>query len=378
MSIRYSFLRFRSVLHKEFIQMRHEYLTYLCSVLIPFLQVIFFGYVIDTDPKHLPTVVIASDHSNLVMDIIRGLENTNYFDIKGLAHSEAEAEKMLQINRAQFVLNIPPGFSRDLIRGRQPHILLEADATDPVAVNGAYRAANNIIPSVLDKDFRGSLDYLLSGEHSFVLDLHSNYNPNVIAQYHSLPGLLAVFLTSILVVLAAVSMASEYEQGTFETLLLTPAKPIDIVLGKLFPHFLIGYSIYFLILVTSYWGFNIPFYGSVVLLTVIAAPFMLATLGVGLIVSIFSKTQLGAVTYGNLYILPAMLLSGFIFPFWGMPGFARFIGELFPTTHFLRVTYSIMLKDVGFLEVWPDVWPILAFLGAIIGLCVLLYRKTLD
>lgn len=378
MSVLSGILRLRAILFKEMIEMKRDYITYLFTILIPFAQAIFFGYIIDTDPKHLPTLIISNDKSTFAQNIVKGLENTGYFDIKKVAQSEADAEQSLKLNKIEFVINIPTNFSRELIRDLHPHILIEADATDPIAIVGAYQAANKLIPSILNRNLQGSLDYLLPQKNSFSLDLHSKYNPNIQAQYHSLPGLLAVILTSVLVMLTAVSMASEYEQGTFETLLATPVKPVDIILGKTIPHFIIGYSFYFLLIFSSYWLFHVPFYGSFLLLTLLTAPFILATLGVGFVISVAAKSQFEAATYANLYVLPSMLLSGFVFPFYGMPSFAQNIGALLPTTHYLHIVYNIMLKGSSFKDVWPDIWPIILFLIAIIGLCVGFYRRTLD
>ncbi len=374
----YGFLRFKAILTKEFIQMRNEYLTYISIIIIPLMQAVFFGYVINTDPKHLPTIVVTSRSDTFTQSIITGLENSQYFDIIKGVSSEAQAEEYMKLGKVEFVINIPNNFSRSLIRNEHPEILIEADATDPVAITSALRAANDIIPQILDRDLTGPLKKITSKKPSFSLVTHNKYNPEVSARYHSLPGLIAVVLASVLLMITAVSMASEYELGTFETLLSTPAKPLDIILGKLFPHFLIGYSILILLLASTYWLFSIPFYGSVILLFFLAAPYMLATLGVGLIASVISKTQLEAVTFANFYSLPSILLCGFVFPFYGMPAYAQYIGNLFPTTHFVRIIYGIMLKGSTFMDVWPDVWPLLVFLIGIIGLCALCSRKTLD
>ncbi len=378
MAIISSFLRTKAILNKEIIEMRRDYLTYISMILFPILQTLFFGYVINTDPRHLPTIVLDNDKSSFSKSIINGFKNTTYFDIKGVASSEAEAEKLLKSNSVDFVINIPLNFAHDLIRELHPHILLEADATDPIAIAGASQTANKIVPTVLHHDLRGSLEYLNPEKNSFVLDLHAKYNASFLATYHSLPGLLAIFLTTILVTLTGVSMSSEYELGTFETLLTTPARPIDIILGKIIPHVVIGYAVFFLLNWMSYVIFNVPFIGSFVLLTLITAPFILANLGMGLILSVKAKTQIEAAIYTNFYIIPAIFISGFVFPFHGMPPFAQFIGSLLPTTHYLNIMYNIKLKGSNFFEVWPDLWPILLFLAIVILLCVFFYRKTLD
>ena len=378
MAIFYRLLRLHAILVKEFIQMRHEYMTYLFLIVIPVIQAIFFGFLINTDPKNLPTMIVSNEQSTFTQSIITGLSNTGYFNIKGRAASEAEAENLLRTNKLQFILNIPPNFSHDLVRGMQPHILLEADGTDPVAVVGAYQAINKIIPSILERNMQGSLDYLLPSKKSVILDLQARYNPLNLSFYHTLPGLLAITLTTVLLVLTSVSMANEYEQGTFETLLITPATSLDIILGKLIPHFVVGYSVFFLIIASGYFMFHVPFHGSLLLLTLICAPFMLVTSGIGLICSIWSNNQLEAATYANLYILPNLLLTGFAFPFRGMPEYAQYVGELLPATHFMRIAYSIMLKGSSLSMVWVDVWPILLSAVVIISICMISSRHTLD
>lgn len=378
MATGFRLLRFKAILSKEFLQMKREFTTYFLIVAIPLIQAIFFGYVIDTDPKHLPTVVLSNDNSTFTQNFIKALENSNYFDIKQTVTSEKDANELLKKNKIQFVINIPSNFSHDLVRGMHPQVSIQADATDPVAVLGAYQAANKIVTTVFEREFKGSLNYLEVQPNSFSLNLQSKYNPELLTLYHTLPGLLGLILTSVLIMLTAVSMASEYEQGTFESLLITPIKPIDLLLGKLIPHILVGYTIYFLLLITSVWLFRVPFYGSLLLLTIISIPFMLTILGVGLLTSIMSRNQFEAVCYANLFMLPALLLSGFVFPFKGMPLFAQYIGQILPVTHYMRISYDIMLKGSNFFDIWHDLWPILVFLVLIVGLCWNFYRETLD
>lgn len=371
-------LRFFAILKKEWIEIRREYITYIFLILIPFMQVILFGYIIQTDAKHLPTVVIAQDNSNFTSSVIASFVNTGYFDVIKITQNPATAEQMMSTGKVQFIINIPENFTHDVIRGKKPHILLEGDATDPVAISNAFDAAKILAASALNREIHGSLNYLKNQDNNFVVDTHAKYNPAIVAQYHTLPGLIVSILTLSLILLTAISITTEFERGTMETLLITPIKPIEVILGKILPHVIMGYILLLLSLVLSYFLFRVPFHGSLFLLLIVSFPFIVANLGIGLAASTVSKTQLRAANIANTYTLPAIFLSGFMFPFHAMPVWAQWIGNLLPPTHYLRMINGIMLKGATFTEIWPDLWPIIVFMIIIIWISFKNYHLTLD
>lgn len=377
-SMRYPFLRLWSILKKELIQIKRDYGTYMFLIIIPFIEVILFGNIINTDAKNLPTVILAHDNSQFSNSLIQGFKNTGYFKIMNVTSNDDLAEQMIQSGTAQFVITIPNDFAADIIKNKHPHVLVEGDASDPVAVGNAFNAANTLANTVLNRDLQGALGYLKSHEPLFYIDTHAKYNPTAAAQYHTLPGVLAIILTVTLVMLTAISVTTEYDQGTMEMLLITPIKPLEVLIGKIIPNAILGYILFLLTIALSYWGFDVPFVGSFFLLSLCAIPYIVSSLGIGLAVSTVSRSQLRAANVANTYILPAILFSGFLFPFYAMPEWAQWVGELFPPTHFIRITLGIMLKGATFREVWPNLWPIIVFACFIIFVSFRYYRKTLD
>lgn len=376
--IRMELWRVLSVAKKEFIQIKRNRSTFLLLFLIPVLQILLFGFMINTNPKNLPTVVVSSEESPFTRSILEGFKNTGYFSMNSVVSSEKEAEKLLLSGKGLFVINIPPNFSRDLIRGKKPLVLIEADASDPISISNAFRAASELPSRVFDRDLHGSLNYLASGRPPFVFDIHAKFNPEGISQYNIVPGLISVLIFTTLTLLTAMSITSEYEFGTFETLLITPLSPIDIIFGKVIPHFFAGYFILFILLMISLFVFSVPFYGSISLYIFIMAFYSISNLSLGLVISAFAKTQFQAVAAISACILVAVMTSGFLFPFSGMPIWAQYIGQVLPLTHFIRITRNIMLKGADLSILWPDVWPIILFTFCIIILGTLIFRRTLD
>ncbi|STY30736.1 ABC transporter permease [Legionella wadsworthii] len=370
--------RVLSVAKKEFIQIKRNGSTFLLLFLIPVLQILLFGFMINTNPKNLPTAVISSEESSFTRSILEGFKNTGYFTMNSVVSSEKEGEKLLLSGKGLFVINIPPNFSRDLIRGKKPLVLIEADASDPISISNAFRAASELPSKVFDRDLHGSLNYLASGRPPFVFDIHAKFNPEGISQYNTVPGLISVLIFTTLTLLTAMSITSEYEFGTFETLLITPLSPMNIIFGKVIPHFFAGYFILFVLLMISLFVFSVPFYGSIFLYIFIMAFYSISNLSLGLVISAFAKTQFQAVAAISACILVAVMTSGFLFPFTGMPIWAQYIGQVLPLTHFIRISRNIMLKGADFSILWPDVWPIILFTFCIIILGTLIFRKTLD
>ena len=374
----FNWRRFWAIVAKEFIQMRRDRLTFAMMIGIPLVQLILFGYAINSDPKYLPTAVYSADNSVFSRTIVWGLHNSSYFDITREAKNEAEIQRLLAQGTVQFTVDIPVDFSRKLLRGERPDLLLEADATDPSAVGYAIAAINLLTTTVLDRDLTGPLAKLRGSPTPFNLVVHQHYNPENITQYNIVPGLMGVMLTMTMIIITALAITRERERGTMENLLSTPARPGEVMIGKIVPYITVGYIQVFLILLASKFLFNVPIVGSVSLLLVLTFLFIVANLAVGITFSTIAKNQLQAVQMAFFFFLPSLLLSGYMFPFRGMPGWAQDIGEILPLTHFLRVVRGILLKGNGFVEIAPDLWPIALFLVVMLAIGIKRYRQTLD
>jgi ABC-2 type transport system permease protein len=374
----FNWRRFWAVVVKEFIQMRRDRVTFAMMIGMPLLQLILFGYAINSDPKHLPTAIYSADNSVFSRTIVWGLRNSSYFDITREAKNEVEIQKLLAQGTVQFAVDIPVDFSRKLLRGERPDLLLEADATDPAAIGYAVAAINLLTTTVLDRDLTGPLAKLRGTPPPVNLLVHQHYNPENITQYNIVPGLMGVMLTMTMIIITALAITRERERGTMENLLSTPARPGEVMIGKIVPYITVGYIQVFLILLASKFLFNVPIVGSVPLLLVLTLLFIVGNLAVGITFSTIAKNQLQAVQMAFFFFLPSLLLSGYMFPFRGMPGWAQDIGEILPLTHFLRVVRGILLKGNGFAEIAPDLWPIALFLVVMLAIGIKRYRQTLD
>jgi ABC-2 type transport system permease protein len=374
----FSLQRFWAVVVKEFIQMRRDRLTFGMMVGIPMLQLILFGYAINSNPKHLPTAVFAADDSPFSRTIVWSLRNSSYFDIIREAHGPAEIHQLLAEGTVQFAITVPVDFSRKLLRGEKPDLLLEADATDPSAVGFATAAVNQLATSVINRDLTGPLARLQAGAAPFNLVTHQHYNPESISQYNIVPGLMGVMLTMTMIIITGLAITRESERGTMENLLSTPVHPGEVIVGKIVPYIMVGYVQVLLVLVAAKFLFDVPMLGSLPLLLLLVLPFIVANLAVGITFSTIAKNQLQAVQMAFFFFLPSLLLSGYMFPFRGMPGWAQVIGECLPLTHFLRVVRGILLKGNGLSECRPDLWPIALFLLVALAIAVKRYRQTLD
>ena len=374
----FNWRRFWAIVDKEFIQMRRDRLTFGMMVGIPMLQLILFGYAINSDPKHLPTAVYTADNSVFSRTIVWGLRNSSYFDITREAKNEADMQQLLARGTVQFVVDIPVDFSRKLLRGEKPDLLIEADATDPSAVGYAISAANLLATTVLDRDLTGPLAKLRGSSPPFNLVVHQQYNPDNITQYNIVPGLMGVMLTMTMIIITALAITRERERGTMENLLSTPARPGEVMIGKIIPYITVGYIQVFLILLAARFLFDVPIVGSIPLLLALTFFFIAANLAVGITFSTIAKNQLQAVQMAFFFFLPSLLLSGYMFPFRGMPGWAQDVGEVLPLTHFLRIVRGILLKGNGLAEVAPDLWPIGLFLVVMLAIGIKRYRQTLD
>jgi ABC-2 type transport system permease protein len=374
----FSFLRFRAVLIKEFIQMWRDKGTFAMMVFLPIMQLLLFGFAINSDPKNLPAGLLNFDNTPFSRTILKSLENSGYFKFTKILASEEEAQRLLDTGDIQFVINVPVDFGRKLQRGERPAILVQADATDPTAMANALAATTALTPTVIDRDLVGPLQPLKGKLAPFETRIHRLYNPEAITQYNIVPGLVGTILTLTMVVMASVVVTREKERGTMENLLATPVRPIEVMLGKILPFIIIGYTQVIVILLTARFLFSVPIVGSLFLLSLVIIFFITANLSIGFTFSTIATNQLQASQMGTFFFLPSLLLSGFMYPFRGMPTWAQSVGEFFPLTHFLRIVRGILLKGNGLAEVWPNLWPIILFMLGAMALTMVRYRETLD
>jgi len=374
----FSLMRWWSVVLKEFLQLRRDRVTFAMIVGVPIVQLALFGFAINTDPKHLPTAVIVHDQSQFSRSFIAAMTNSAYFDIVETLPDEEAGHRALAQGRVQFVMTIPVDFSRRLLRGEHPSLLVEADATDPTATHAAVAALPNLVQPVADKDIKGPLAHLNGGQSAFGVQVHNLYNPEGITQYNVVPGLMGVILTMTLVMMTGLAVTRERERGTMENLLATPVLPVEVMTGKIVPYVAIGLIQASIILIATRFVFHVPFVGSPLAIYLAALLFIAANLTVGITLSSLAQNQLQAMQLTVFYFLPNILLSGFMFPFAGMPQWAQFIGNLLPLTYFNRLIRGIVLKGDGWADLWPSVWPLALFTAVVMAIALRFYRRTLD
>jgi len=378
MAARFSFNRFRALLKKEFIQAFRDRLTFAMMVGVPILQLILFGYAINSDPHYLPAAVVSADNSEMSRSIVAALQNSAYFKVVAQPTTEAEADRMITRNEVQFVIFIPQDFARDLVRGERPVLLVEADATDPVATANAVAALAQLNQTALRRDLVGSLAPLAGKPAPFEIRVHNRYNPECATEYNIVPGLIGTILTMTLVMMTAIAVTRETERGTMESLLATTARPLEVMLGKIAPFIVIGYIQVVVIVGAGRLLFGVPMLGSLFLLSLSLVVFIAANLAVGFTFSTLAQSQMQAMQMGVFFFLPSMLLSGFLFPFRGMPDWAQVLGEALPLTHMLRIVRGILLKGSTLADIAPEIWPMLIFLAVVSVIALKRYRQTLD
>jgi len=363
---------------KEFVQMRRDRMTFATMIFIPILQLVLFGYAINTDPKHLPTAVLTRDDGPLTRAVLAAMKNSDYFQFVKQVRDPAEIDRMLASGEVQFAVEVPASFERDIRRGDRPQLLVVADATDPVATGTAIAAVQGLVDTALRRELRGPDESVEARAPPFKLVLQRRYNPEGITQYNIVPGLLGVVLTMTMMMFTALAVTREIERGTMESLLAMPIKPVEIMIGKIAPFVLVGFVQMTIIIGAAHLVFGVPILGSVWLLVALATLFAAANLAVGYTFSTIAENQLQAVQMTFFFFLPNILLSGFMFPFRGMPQWAQWIGEILPLTHFMRIVRGIMLKGNDFAEMRIDVLALVIFLVAAMGLALLRFRRTLD
>ncbi len=376
--IRASLQRWYAMFVKELIQLRRDRITFATMIFIPLAQLLLFGYAINIDPRNLPTVVLVQDDSLFSRSFMSAMRASKYFDITHVATTEDEVDRLLLAGKVQFALQIPANFGRDLIRGERPALLVIADATDPSVTGGAVAALQGLTASVFSRDLVGPAASLNGKPAPFELRIHRRFNPAGETRLNIVPGLMGTILTLTMLIFTALSVTREIERGTMENLLSMPINPVEIMLGKIAPYVLIGALQMALILVAAFWLFSVPMVGSLMTLIGLSVLFIINNLSIGYTFSTIASNQLQAMQMSFLFFLPNLLLSGFMFPFRGMPDWAQFIGEILPLTHFLRITRGVMLKGAGLGDLQWDFAALVLFMLAAMGVAVARFRQTLD
>jgi len=373
-----AFTRISAVFLKEMIQMRRDRLTLAMMLGVPIMQLILFGYAINLDPKQLPAAVLLEEQSPVIRTILTAMEHSGYYDFRQPVADHKQAAELLRRGEVAFVVTFPAGFTERLVRGDRPQMLIEADASDPSASSNAVGRAAEIVNRALRHDLEGPLAHLLSGATPVEVVVHARYNPEAITQYNIVPGLLGVILTMTSVMITSIAMTRESERGTMENLLAMPAKPAEVMVGKIGPYVVVGGVQTVIVLLAAKFVFEVPFAGSLLLLLGGIMIFIIANLALGFMFSTFAQSQMQAMQLTFFFFLPSILLSGFMFPFRGMPDWAQVIGEFLPLTHFLRVARGVMLKGADFSDVQIPLLAIGLFTLAVGAMAVLRYQRTLD
>jgi ABC-type multidrug transport system permease subunit len=371
----FSFKRLFALLRKESIQVRRDRMTLRIIIAIPIMQLLLFGYAINSDPKNLPTGLLTSDHSRYERTILAAMRNSGYYAIRPLA-SEAEAEEGLANGELLFVVDIPPGFDRAVDRGESPSILIDADATDPSAIGNATAALAS-----LGADLQRDLPPIRQSQPqtpTFQFVVHARYNPEQLTVLNIVPGLICIVLTFSTLFVTTLSITKERERGTMENLLSMPVRPIEVMIAKIAPYVVIGYAQVAMILVASALFFQLPIRGSIPLLLFALGLFIACNLALGVTFSTISANQMQATQLAQFTLMPSFMLSGFMFPFRGMPVWAQWAGELLPTTHAMRIVRGLLLKGNGWNEIAPELWPIALFALVVVAIATWCYRETLD
>jgi ABC-2 type transport system permease protein len=363
-----------AMLVKEFIQLKRDRISFAMIIMIPLIQLLLFGYAINTNPRHLPTAVLLQESSDLGRSILRALENTQYFKVTHIVREQAEFDRLLAAGVVLFAIEIPAGFERAVRRGDRPAILVAADATDPVASGSAIASLNGILQSALRHD-RAVPEPVTS---PFEIRSHARYNPAGDTSLNIVPGLVGTILTMTMLIFTALSVTREIERGTMEALLSMPIRPVEIMLGKIVPYIMVGFVQAALILGIGILVFGVPLLGSLTLLALLSTLFITANLSIGYTFSTLAQNQLQAMQMSIMFFLPNILLSGFMFPFAGMPVWAQWIGEALPLTHYLRIVRAIMLKGVALPDLYYDTAALAGLTLLAMAIAIARFRRTLD
>lgn len=372
-----SVTRILAVMIKEFKQLTRDRLTYAMMLAMPVVQLLLFGYAINSEPRHLPTAVLVQEDTVFARSVTAALANSSYFDIVFQARTPAELDRLVRRGDVQFAVTIPADFTRRVARGDDAQMLVEVDAADPSATGPAVAALAALPTQALANDLKGALSTLVPAQ-PFEVVVHRRYNPEGVTAFNIVPGLPGVILSMTLVMMTALSVTREAERGTMESLLATPVEPIEVMVGKLAPYVAVGLVQTVIILVIARLLFDVPMMGGWLGLSIGVSLFIIGSLALGFLMSTIARTQLQAMQMSMFYILPSILLSGFMFPFRGMPAWAQAIGEVVPVTHFLRVVRGALLKGQGLEDMWRELVALAAFVCIVTALAMARYRRTLD
>ncbi|TAK49359.1 MAG: ABC transporter permease [Xanthobacteraceae bacterium] len=366
--------RTQAMLVKEFIQLRRDRVSFAMIVMIPIVQLILFGYAINTTPRNMPTALLMQEDSDLARSVVKALENTTYFRFTHRVHDEAEFDRLLQSGAVSFGVEVPIGFERAVRRGDRPALLVAADATDPVASGSALSSLNQVVLSALIHDQA----IPANSPPAFEIRSHARYNPAGSSRLNIVPGLVGTILTMTMLVFTALSVTREIERGTMENLLSMPITPVEIMLGKIVPYVMVGFIQAFLIVSIGVLLFGVPVLGSLALLALLITLFITTNLSIGYSFSTVAQNQLQAMQMTMMFFLPNILLSGFMFPFNGMPDWAQYIGEALPLTHFIRIVRAIMLKGSTLGDLQYDAAMLALLMLVAMTIAVRRFRRTLD
>ena len=369
--------RIFAILSKEFTQLRRDRLTYSMILAMPVIQLLLFGYAINSNPHNLPTAVLVQDHGPFARSVVAAIKNTGYFNIVAAARSQRQLDRLMGLGEVDFTIAIPADFTRKVVRRDGAQILVEADASDPTATTGALAALANLPNEALAHDLQGAATPAPAAA-PFEIVAHSRYNPEGITAYNIVPGLLGTLLSMTLVMMTSLSLTRERERGTMESLLATPVKPIEVMIGKLAPYVGVGLIQSVVILIVARSLFGVPMQGGWSALAIGLILFIVGSLLLGFLISTICQTQRQAQQLAQFYMMPSILLSGFMFPFDGMPGWAQVLGSAVPVTHFLRVVRGSLLKGHGLSDAWPSLAALAIFVLVVGALSMARYRTTLD
>lgn len=374
----FSLQRIIAVLVKEFVQLTRDRVTYAMLLGVPVVQLLLFGYAINNDPHHLPTAVLVQENSTFARSTLAAIRNSGYFDISTQVRTPAELNRLIERGQVQFAITIPGDFTRRVVRGDKAQILVEADATDPAATGGAVAALTQLPTEALRHELSGALADRGDTKRPFEIIVHRRYNPDNISAYNIVPGLLGIVLSLTLVMMTSLGVTRERERGTMESLLSTPVQPIEVMIGKLAPYVAVGLIQSVVILLLAKLLFSVPMMGGWIGLSIGVLLFIIGSLALGFLISTIARTQLQAMQLSFFYLLPSILLSGFMFPFRGMPEWTQAIGTLIPVTHFLRIVRGALLKGQTLADMAPSLIALAIFVCVITALALARYRTTLD
>jgi len=378
MSTMFSFRRLMAIITKESIQMRRDRITFAMMLGVPLMQLVLFGFAINNDPKGLPAALVTTSQDHYTRAMVSAMENTGYYRFDHVVASAAEADRLIQSGAVSFVVTVPSDFARRVQRGDHPQILIEADATDPSVASGAISTLGTVAAQALLREQSAEASAAVQSTAALEVVVHRLYNPEGITQYNIVPGLLGVILQLTMVMMTSMALTRETERGTMENLLAMPASPLEIMLGKVLPFLVVGGVQVLVVLTAAKFLFNVPFVGSLTLLLVSILIFVLALVLLGYAFSTLARTQMQAMQLTFFFFLPSLLLSGFMFPYRGMPGWAQVLGEIFPLTHFLRIIRAVMLKGADLQGVAAPLAALVIFVGVFTLLALMRFRRTLD